>query len=404
MDRGRAVEPGGGASVAEVDSKTSSILELTREFVRHPSPAGSKGSSGVIEIARTWLRDHRLEARVLEHRGRPIALVGSSGRPRPGPTLCLNACADTAPVENAKAWSTSPFGAEIVDGWMYGRGAADSKVGVAIFCHVLRDWARAAEGDGNLVVLFDADEHTGHFRGAQRFIAEGTSIDAAMIGYPGLDAIRDGARGFWRMTITVFGAEEHSGGSGRPQGNAVVRAAELVQRLSEAKLAGRDDMLGLPPRLTVTGIEGGRGFSVVPDRCRIRVDVRLTPDWKVDDARGVVSDAVEWLDRAFPCSQRSEIHSWNDWPAYRLGEDDPVLVALRRGAARALGHEVPSRPAGPSNIGNYLATLGVPATCGFGVRYRRVHGVDECFETATVSAVSRAYELAVRGFLGRHDP
>jgi len=399
MGRGAAATPRSEARAGETDARTRSILELTRQLVREPSPAGSRGRERVLEIARTWLSDHGLEANLIEHRGRAIALLGTAGPPQPGRTLCLNACADTAPVEDAGEWSAAPFGAETVGGWMYGRGVADSKVAIAVFCHLLREWAGASDQAGNLVVLFDGDEHTGRFRGVQHFIAEGPKIDAAMIGYPGLDAVRDGARGFWRATISVFGVEEHSGSSRGGRDNAVLRAAELVRRLGQVELDDPGGRFGLPPQLTVTGIDGGRGFSVVPDRCRVRVDARVTPEWQPDDARALVFEAVEWLDRAFPCSRRSRIHQWKSWPAYRLGEGDPVLEALRRGAREAVGSPVPTRPAGPSNIGNYLAAAGVPATCGFGVRYRGVHGVDECFDTATVPTVTRAYELAIGNFL-----
>jgi len=398
MERGAAAAKREHAAVEEKEARFRSILELTRQLVREPSPAGSKGRERVLWIAGAWLRDHGLEATTIEHNGRPIALLGTAGTPGPGRTLCLNACADTAPVEDVGRWSADPFGGEIADGWMYGRGAADSKVAIAVFCHLLRDWADAADRIGNLVVLFDGDEHTGRFRGVQRFIADGPRVDAAMIGYPGLDTVRDGARGFWRATISVFGAEEHSGSSRGGGDNAVLRAAELVRRFGQVELDEDDDAFGLSPQLTVTGIDGGRGFSVVPDRCRVRVDIRVTPDWQPDDARNLAFDSVEWLDRTFPCSRRSRIHEWKGWPAYRLGGRDPVVMALRRGAEAAMGRRISTRPAGPSNIGNFLAAVGVPATCGFGVRYRGVHGVDECFETATVPTVTRAYELAIRNF------
>jgi succinyl-diaminopimelate desuccinylase len=379
------------------DKRTASILELTRALVRQPSQAGTTGSLQALEVASSWLRDHGLETRFLHRRDRPVALVGSVPSAGSGPILCLNACADTAPVENPKAWSMPPFGGEIVDGWMYGRGAADSKVAVAIFCHLLLDWS-ATDADGQLVLLFDADEHTGRFRGVQQFVAEYPPIDAVMIGYPGLDAIRDGARGFWRATVTVFGTEEHSGSSHVVRSNAVVRGSELVRRLAAARLPGNDPVLGLPPQLTVTAIEGGRGFSTVPDRCRVRIDTRLTEDWPAEAARALVTETVELLDRELPGSQLSRLHEWEGWPAYRLREGEAVLAALRGGVHEALGRDVPTKPSGPSNIGNYLSTLSVPATCGFGVRYRGVHGVDECFEVASVASVARAYDLAVHRF------
>ena len=58
-----------------------------------------------------------------------------------------------------------------------------------------------------------------------------------------------------------------------------------------------------------------------------------------------------------------------------------------------------TKVAGPSNIGNYLATLGIEATAGFGVNYRNLHGTDECIELATIPLVQATYHKAVSELL-----
>lgn len=87
-------------------------------------------------------------------------------------------------------------------------------------------------------MCFDADEHTGRFKGIRTFFDRFPEVSAAMIGYPGQDAIRTGARGYWRGSITVYGVGQHSG-SQRPPRNAIIKAAELVRELNE--LAQPDD-------------------------------------------------------------------------------------------------------------------------------------------------------------------
>jgi succinyl-diaminopimelate desuccinylase len=61
---------------------------------------------------------------------------------------------------------------------------------------------------------------------------------------------------------------------------------------------------------------------------------------------------------------------------------------------------VGTKVAGPSNIGNYLATLGIEATAGFGVGYRNLHGTDECIELATIPQVQATYHKAILELLG----
>ena len=88
------------------------------------------------------------------------------------------------------------------------------------------------------------------------------------------------------------------------------------------------------------------------------------------------------------------------WPAYQLDAGTPLVAALTTAAATMGGHgPVRTRVVGPSNIGNYLAALGIDATAGFGVRYRNLHAANECIDLSTVPMVFAAYREAVTALL-----
>jgi succinyl-diaminopimelate desuccinylase len=152
----------------------------------------------------------------------------------------------------------------------------------------------------------------------------------------------------------------------------------------------------LPPKLKVTGIHGGEGFSSVPDRCRVEVDIRLTPAFAEDRATKLLQDTIDSFDAERDGAARTRVEALLGWPAYRLPHDAPVYQALRAAAASVIGRDLPGDVAGPSSVGNYLATLGVQATSGFGVGYRNVHGADECVEIATLEPTFRTYLEAAR--------
>lgn len=76
-------------------------------------------------------------------------------------------------------------------------------------------------------------------------------------------------------------------------------------------------------------------------------------------------------------------------------------MALQRAAAHHLQTNVNTRVAGPSNIGNYLAKLGIDATAGFGVHYKALHGTDERIEIATIPPVQATYHEAILTLLNR---
>jgi succinyl-diaminopimelate desuccinylase len=379
------------------------IVALARALVRAPSQASTEVSAdsldGVLRLLSHWLGEASLPVRELEgDDGRTAGLTVTLEGRRPGPVVCLDACLDTAPVGDLASWSVDPFGGEIRDGKLYGRGSADSKIAVSIFVHLARELARAGLPAGTLHVLLDGDEHSGGFAGIKAFVErERIRPDFAAIGYPGNTKLVIGARGFFRAVVVVRGAEAHSGSLRADTGqNAVAKAARLVELLRGVEMPD-DAVPGFEagPRLTVTAIHGGNGFSQIPGRCEVNVDVRLTPGWGADWARALVHGALERLDRELPTAYRSVARETESWPAYRLDPELPPVEVLRRAAEESFGRPVPAAVAGPSNIGNYLACFGIPATCGFGVTYGGLHGADEWVDLATVEPVYRAYRQAV---------
>ena len=82
------------------------------------------------------------------------------------------------------------------------------------------------------------------------------------------------------------------------------------------------------------------------------------------------------------------------WPPYALPENSPLRTTLLS-AARDAGITARAKVAGPSNIGNYLAGLDVPATAGFGVAYEGLHGTDERIRIDSIPPVQAAYHRAL---------
>ena len=148
-----------------------SVVELIRELVRAPSRGGIDSYDLVLDRLSTWLNEHRLTpTRLLDATGATVALTCEVRGGLPGPRWLLDACLDTAPFGDESAWTHSPTSGDVIDGWLWGRGSADSKAAAAIFCHIAARLAPISdELRGSLVLLFDVDEHTGSFGGARRY-------------------------------------------------------------------------------------------------------------------------------------------------------------------------------------------------------------------------------------------
>ncbi|WP_031479986.1 M20 family metallopeptidase [Streptomyces bicolor] len=378
------------------------VIDLAQRLIRCPSRAGVDDYEPVLGVLEDWLAGRGLPYRRLHgDKDAAVGLLIEVAGGRPGPWWALDACVDTAPYGDEAAWSFAPDSGEVVEGWLRGRGAADSKLAAAMFCGIAAELQGRADAlHGGLAVLLDVDEHTGGFGGARAYLADPEAVRPAgvLIGYPGLDEVVVGGRGLWRATIAVHAASGHSGSRSTTSG-AVSRAARLVRLLEEAELPGADGEFPLPPRLTVTSCHGGQGFSVVPDLCELGVDIRTTPGFDARAAEGLVREAVGELDVRLPSPRPTTVTRVAAWPPYRLTEDQQPAAALLE-AARSQGLTVRPKTAGPSNIGNLLAGEGIPATAGFGVRYEGLHGVDERACLADLPAVHAVYRRTVLGLLG----
>jgi succinyl-diaminopimelate desuccinylase len=379
-----------------------SIVALVRALVRTPSRAGEDDLAPVAHCIESWFASRGVPHRVLRSdAGAPLGVYAEvRGTRGSGPWTLLDATLDTAGFGALDSWRHPPTSALVDDGWLHGRGSGDSKAGVALFAHLLCELAAATDAVcGRIGVLFDCDEHSGRFGGARAFfdrpLNEGEGPprpDGVVIGYPGMDAIITGCRGFLRARVRVHGVAAHSGSTQERGVNAVTRAAELCLALQALPLPGPSAAFALPAQLTITGIQGGgEGFSQVPDACELRVDMRLTPEFGDAAARAAVSEVLQRFD-ASGGAARARLIEWIDgWPAYQVPASHPLAAAMQQAAQQELRVDVPMRIVGPSNIGNYLASLGVPALCGFGVMAEGIHAANERIALDSLAPVYRTY-------------
>ena len=371
-------------------------MELTRRLVRVSSRGGIDPYGPVLECMSAWLGEHGLACRrVAGPGGATVALMCEVPGGRTGPRFVLDACLDTAPFGDEAAWTYPPTSGEIADGWLHGRGSSDSKAGAAIFAHVAARLRETAGGfGGSVVLLFDVDEHTGGFGGAKAYFEHAGPVDGVLIGYPGLDHVVIGGRGVLRARVHVHAVAGHSG-STRTGAGAITKAAHLIRKLYEAPLPGPPGPeFPVPAKLTVTAISGGEGYSMVPDLCTVNVDIRLTPALDDRAAAALLQEAAASTDAAWPGTASTSVEVTTRWPPYALPDGSPLRDALLTGATRA-GLTPVAKVAGPSNIGNYLAGLGIPATAGFGVDYENLHGTDERIRLDSIPTVQAAYHQAL---------
>lgn len=294
-----------------------------------------------------------------------------------GPTVALNAHFDTVPVEE-DAWTYPPFGAEIVDGRLYGRGATDSKGRIASYTLAARTLEEAGLVPDNvtLVLVITADEETGGHAGAGYVADRVLQPDYAIV-EGNSEEIWHAGCGVLHLRVTVTGEATHAG---TPDDgvNALLGANRLLSALADhgATLAQRESAVeGVDgPTCTPSTIEGGRKTNVVPASCTFTVDRRVPPDEDVDAAEREFREAVAAATGDAEVSVESVLRA----APYRFETDDPQVRAVQKSAETVLDRDVPVEGTQGFTDARFFAAAG--AKCvhyGPGDDDSNAHGADE---------------------------
>jgi acetylornithine deacetylase/succinyl-diaminopimelate desuccinylase family protein len=209
--------------------------------------------------------------------GRPNVLAELGGGD--GPTLLWNAHLDTVPPGNLSAWTADPYGGEIRDGRLYGRGASDDKGGVAVMAAAAVAVARAGGVRGTLKLSFVIGEETGHV-GTRAALQRGLAADLAVVGeWSGSTRIGIGYRGALWLAFETRGRAAHGSRPMRGLNAIDVMTEQVLPRLKATPMTFERHPVFMiqEPTWNVGTIEGGLGTNVVADRCRATTDLRLVP-------------------------------------------------------------------------------------------------------------------------------
>ena len=209
-----------------------------------------------------------------------------------------------------------------------------------------------------------------------------------------MDELVIGARGFYRTKIVIPGRAGHTGIADAAVQNAAKTGAAFITDLYtvwESCTAALEEDRDFPfgPGMTVTEVHSGTAFSVVPDLCTILIDFRLTHVCQASDIAKFIDSAVSRYEGAY-CEKI------DTWPAYTLPKNHELAEGLGNAVEKITGRTLPRIYCGPSNIGNYLASYNIPATCGFGVVCENFHAADERIRVDTIGTVYETYREMIK--------
>jgi putative selenium metabolism hydrolase len=243
------------------------MIAFLQDLIRQPGTSGKESGAG--RVVQEKLASLDFDDVWLDEYGSVMAARSSA---RPGPRLLFDAHMDVVPVNNAEEWRYPPFGAEIHDHRVWGRGATDIKGGLAAMIVALASIPRTAFS-GTLIVSASIGEEQIEGLAMQPIIAN-TRPDFVVICEPTGCQLAAGQKGRTEFWIEVSGRPAHTS---RPDlgDNAIYHALPMIETLRRLKLP-EDPILGQGV-MELIEIQSSPfpGECIVPDGCRLRYDRRL---------------------------------------------------------------------------------------------------------------------------------
>ena len=373
--------------------------ELARALIRCQSVTPEDGGALVTlqaVLEPLGFECHRL---VFSSDGRPeiqnlYARLGRRGR-----NFCFAGHSDVVPPGDVEAWSVSPFGAEVRDGVLYGRGAADMKSAIACFAAAIGRFLRSrrAEFSDSISVLITGDEEGAAVNGTKKvlqWLAErGERLDVCLVGEPTNprqlgDMIKIGRRGSLGGVLTVAGTPGHAAYPHLAD-NPLPRLVHLLSALVRERLDEGTEYFQ-PSDLQLTSIDvGNPAVNVIPARARAAFNVRFNDLHTAASLEHRLREALDAVDRRY----RLEVEAMGEAFVTRPGPLTDLLVAAVR---RVTGRTPELSTTGGTSDARFIKDY--CAVAEFGLVGQTMHKPDECVPLADLAALTDVYEAVLDGY------
>lgn len=370
-------------------------VALTRALVTVPSvnpvlAPGGAGEGEIAELCLDLLRGWGLDVEMVEVAPDRFNVVGHLAGS--GPTLLLNGHLDTVGVERM---TVDPFGAEMRDGRVYGRGSCDMKGGVAA---LLAATARLASGGArpHLIVALTADEEHASL-GMDALVRSGVRADLAVVCEPTSLAVMPAHKGFVWLKAAFEGRAAH--GSRPDAGIDAIRHAGLYLAALDARAA---ELNARPPHpllghgsFHAGTIHGGTAESVYPDSCELLLERRTLPGEYSAEVLAEFQRVLTSLQKREP-SVRAALEVTLTRPGTEVPVESPLVRGLLEACERS---EVRPFIEGMTAWVDaaYLNEAGIPAVCFGPGDIGQAHSADEWIEAVQVLRCADVLERFARG-------
>jgi len=377
---------------------SSYAIQLAQKLVRCPSVTPAEG--GALDLLQDELGKLGFDCKRLpfgEGEKRIDNLFARRGTD--GPHFAFAGHTDVVPVGDITKWQHDPFGGALVDGKLYGRGAADMKGGVAAFVAAVAMFD-ATEQAGSISLIITGDEEGDADFGTVKMVewlkTNEQVPDVCVVGEPTNpvclgEVIKNGRRGSLSCHLRVDGVQGHVAYPHLAD-NPITRLLAMLAPVNGTALDGGNDYFD-PSTANVTSIDTSNDAgNVIPATVEARFNIRFNTEHKSEDLIG-------WLEEHF---DRIGGQWTANWRVSALPFVTPAgrLTELMQGAILSVTGQTPAlSTSGGTSDARFITTICPVAE--FGLVGQTMHQVDEHVDAADIDQLAKIYhQMLVRFFEG----
>ena len=373
-------------------------VSLTANLIRCPSVTPEEG--GAIELLERLLEMNGFSCTRIT-RGQVSNLFAKWGSGKNGRVFGFNGHTDVVPVGDLSSWSVDPFGAEVKEGFLYGRGATDMKSGVAAFVAAAIDFVNNNPPDGSVIITITGDEEGDAEDGTVAILdwmkQNGEKIDHCLVGEPTSpskmgEMMKIGRRGSMTAKVIATGIQGHSAYPDRAK-NPILAMVKLLDILASHQLDTGTEHFD-PSTLAITSVDtGNKASNVIPASTTATINIRFN-----DSHSG--SSLISWLEQEIDkVSAEYGIQFKTDFKITGESFITPpgeLSELISEAVKKELGVQPKLSTTGGTSDARFIKNI-CPVT-EFGLVGKTMHAIDERVEINQINQLKEIYTRILEAY------
>ena len=373
-------------------------VSLTANLIRCPSVTPEEG--GAIELLERLLEMNGFSCTRIT-RGQVSNLFAKWGSGKNGRVFGFNGHTDVVPVGDLASWSVDPFGAEVKEGFLYGRGATDMKSGVAAFVAAAIDFVNNNPPDGSVIITITGDEEGDAEDGTAAILdwmkQNGEKIDHCLVGEPTSpskmgEMMKIGRRGSMTAKVIATGVQGHSAYPDRAK-NPILAMVKLLDILASHQLDTGTEHFD-PSTLAITSVDtGNKASNVIPASTTATINIRFNDSHSGSSLISWLEEEIDKVSAEYGIQFKTDFKITGESFITPPGE---LSELISEAVKKELGVQPKLSTTGGTSDARFIKNI-CPVT-EFGLVGKTMHAIDERVEINQINQLKEIYTRILEAY------